>query len=96
MRVPMRRFLAYSYRNLSDADLKHMLAFLESAAGKHYVTAYNASMGAGFDAMGRRTGEQLGESLRELAQAHLATPPAESRCHRRGSRSPNRLPAAPH
>jgi hypothetical protein len=71
MRVPMRRFLAYSYRDLSDADLKHVLAFLESPAGARYVTAYNAAMGAGYDAMGKRTGEQLGESLRELAQASL-------------------------
>jgi hypothetical protein len=71
MRVPMRRFLAYSYRGLSDSDLKHLLAFLESPAGVRYVNAYNASMGAGFDAMGKRTGEQLGESLRELAQARL-------------------------
>jgi len=71
MRLPMRRFLAYSYRSLSDSDLKHLLAFLESPVGKRYVTAYNASMGAGFDAMGKRTGEQLGESLRELAQAQI-------------------------
>jgi len=71
MRLPMRRFLAYSYRNLSDSDLKHLLSFLESPPGVRYVTAYNASMGAGYDAMGRRTGEQLGESLRELAQAQL-------------------------
>ncbi|MGA2398598.1 MAG: DUF2059 domain-containing protein [Steroidobacteraceae bacterium] len=71
MREPMRRFLAYSYRDLSDSDLKHLLAFLESPAGSHYVIAYNAAMGAGYDAMGRRTGEQLGESLRELAQASL-------------------------
>jgi len=82
MRLPMRRFLAYSYRSLSDSDLKHLLAFLESPAGVRYVTAYNASMGAGYDAMGRRTGEQLGESLRELAQAQLdqsalARPPPE-------------------
>jgi hypothetical protein len=69
MRAPMRRFLAYSYRNLSDSDLKHLLAFLDSPAGTRYVAAYNASMGAGYDAMGKRTGEQLGESLRELAQA---------------------------
>jgi hypothetical protein len=48
---------------------------LESPAGKRYVAAYNASMSAGFDAMGRRTGEQLGESLREMAQADLAAPP---------------------
>ncbi len=74
MRLPMRRFLAYSYRSLSDSDLKHLLAFLESPVGKRYVTAYNASMGAGFDAMGKRTGEQLGESLRELAQAQLDSP----------------------
>ena len=31
-------------------------------------------MDAGFDAMGRRTGEQLGESLRELAQADVSVP----------------------
>jgi hypothetical protein len=33
-------------------------------------------LGAGFDAMGRRCGEQLGESLRELAQAQLDVPTA--------------------
>jgi len=69
MREPLRRYLAYGYRDLSDSDLKHMLAFLQTPAGKHYVAAYIASMGAGFDAMGKRCGEQLGESLRELAQA---------------------------
>jgi hypothetical protein len=94
MREPMRRFLAYSYRNLSDSDLKHMLSFLESSAGKRYVTAYNASMGAGFDAMGKRTGEQLGESLRELAQAHLDAP-AENRIPP-GIALPESPPAAPH
>ncbi|MEA3176064.1 MAG: hypothetical protein QOF42_3475, partial [Gammaproteobacteria bacterium] len=41
--------------------------------GKRYVGAYIASLGAGFDAMGKRCGEQLGESFRELAQAQLAT-----------------------
>jgi hypothetical protein len=75
MRLPMRRFMAYGYRDLSDSDLKHLLSFLESTPGRRYVTAYNAAMGAGFDAMGRRTGEQLGESLRELAQAEAAPPP---------------------
>ncbi len=75
MRLPMRRFMAYGYRAMSDADLKQLLAFLESAPGKRYVAAYNASMGAGFNAMGRRTGEQLGETLREMAQADLAPPP---------------------
>jgi len=75
MRLPMRRFMAYGYRDMSDADLKQLLAFLESAPGKRYVAAYNASMGAGFNAMGRRTGEQLGETLREMAQADLAPPP---------------------
>jgi hypothetical protein len=75
MRVPMRRFMAYGYRDLSDSDLKQLLAFLESPPGKRYVGAYNASMGAGYNAMGRRTGEQLGESLREMAQVELAPPP---------------------
>ena len=51
-----------------------MLTFLESPAGKRYVSAYIASLGAGFDAMGRRCGEQLGESLRELAQAQVDVP----------------------
>jgi hypothetical protein len=69
-------FLAYSYRDMSDADLKRLLAFLQSAAGQRYVSAYIASLGAGFDAMGRRCGEQLGESLRELAQAQLDVPTA--------------------
>jgi hypothetical protein len=74
MRAPLRRYLAYSYRDLSDGDLKHLLTFLDSPPGKRYVSAYIASLGAGFDAMGRRCGEQLGESLRELAQAQLDVP----------------------
>jgi hypothetical protein len=82
MREPLRRYMAYSYRDLSDADLKHLLSFLQSAPGKRYVSAYIASLGAGYDAMGRRCGEHLGESLRELAQAQVdvptATPPAST------------------
>src|SRR5580692_9427902 len=85
MRQPMRRYMAYSYRDLSDADLKQLLAFLQSTAGKRYVAAYTAALDAGFNAMGKRCGEQLGDSLRELAIAQLATespnpnqaPPAE-------------------
>ena len=77
MREPMRRYMAYGYRDLSDADLKRVLSFLQSAAGKQYISAYMASLGAGFYAMGRRCGEQLGESLRELAMAQLATESAE-------------------
>jgi hypothetical protein len=77
MREPMRRYMAYGYRDVSDADLKHMLSFLQSTSGKQYISAYLASLGAGFYAMGRRCGEQLGESLRELALAQLATESAE-------------------
>ena len=73
MHAPLLRYLAYGYRDLSDADLKHMLTFLQSTAGTHYVAANIASLEAGFDAMGKRCGEQLGESFRELAQAQLAT-----------------------
>jgi hypothetical protein len=72
LREPMRRYLAYGYRDLSDADLKQVLSFLQSSAGRQYISAYLASLGAGFYAMGRRCGEQLGESLRELAMAQLA------------------------
>lgn len=88
LREPMRRYVAYGYRDLSDADLKHVLSFLQSAAGKQYISAYIASLDAGFHAMGRRCGEQLGESLRELAMAQLATeqadrePPAPVKPHR--------------
>jgi hypothetical protein len=71
MREPMRRYIAYDYRDFSDADLKHLLSFLQSTAGKRYVLAYTASLGAGFDAMGKRCGEQVGDSLRELAMAQL-------------------------
>ena len=73
MRQPMRRYMAYDYRDLSDADLKQLLAFLQSTAGKRYVAAYTASLDAGFNAMGKRCGEQLGESLRELAIAQLTS-----------------------
>jgi hypothetical protein len=73
MREPMRRYVAYGYRDLSDAELKHVLSFLQSAVGKQYISAYIASLDAGFHAMGRRCGEQLGESLRELAMAQLNT-----------------------
>jgi hypothetical protein len=73
MRQPLLRYLAYGYRDLSDSDLKQILGFLQSTAGQHFVTANIASLSAGFDAMGKRCGEQLGESFRELAQAQLAT-----------------------
>ncbi|MGA2779076.1 MAG: DUF2059 domain-containing protein [Steroidobacteraceae bacterium] len=82
LREPLRRYIAYGYRDLSDADLKQLTAFLESVAGKRFVTAYNAAMDAGYDAMSQRCGEQIGESWRELAQAEasapemLAAPPA--------------------
>jgi hypothetical protein len=95
LRIPMRRYLAYAYRGLSDSDLKHLLVFLESPAGNRYVTAYNASMGAGFNAMGKRTGEQLGESLRELAQAEIP-PSAEERTPPPDIAAPVAPPAAPH
>lgn len=78
MRDPLRRYMAYGYRDLSDAELKQLLSFLESKPGARYVSAYTAAMGAGFDAMGKRCGEQLGGALRELAQAQAqnATQPA--------------------
>ena len=87
MRESMRHYVAYGYRDLSDAELKHVLSFLQSAVGKQYISAYIASLDAGFHAMGRRCGEQLGESLRELAMAQLATehadrePPAPVKPH---------------
>jgi hypothetical protein len=81
LREPMRRYMAYGYRDLSDADLKHVLSFLQTPTGKQYISAYLASLGAGFYAMGRHCGEQLGESLRELALAQLATESLEQQQH---------------
>lgn len=89
LREPMRRYMAYGYRDLSDADLKQVLSFLQSSAGKQYISAYLASQGAGFYAMGRRCGEQLGESLRELAMAQLA---AEDVDANRADRAPLPVP----
>ncbi len=72
---PLNRYIAYGYRDLSDADLKKLLRFLESKPGKTYVKAYVAAMAAGYDAMGRRCGGQIGESWHELAQAQSSPPP---------------------
>jgi hypothetical protein len=77
VREPMRRYLAYGYRELNDAEVKQIVAFFQTSAGKQYIAAYLASAYAGFDAMGRRCGERLGESLRELAMAQLAAEDAE-------------------
>jgi hypothetical protein len=87
LREPMRRYMAYGYRDVGDGDVKQILSFLQSSAGKQYINAYLASLGAGFNAMGRRCGEHLGESLRELAMAQLATQEAE-----RADRAPSQSP----
>jgi hypothetical protein len=88
LREEMRRYMAYGYRDVSDADLKQILSFLQTGAGKQYISAYLASLGAGFNAMGRRCGEHLGESLRELAMAQLAAEDADS-----ANRAPAPAPA---
>jgi hypothetical protein len=72
MQAPLRRSLAYGYRNLSTADLRVLLAFLDTKAGKKYTAATIAAMNAGFDAMGRRSGERIGERWREMALAQRA------------------------
>jgi hypothetical protein len=72
MQAPLRRSLAYGYRTLSTADLRILLAFLDTKAGKKYTAATMAAMNAGFDAMGRRCGERIGERWREMALAQRA------------------------
>jgi hypothetical protein len=67
LRTSLRHYMAYGYRDLSDADLKGLQSFLESKAGKAYVHAYTQAMDAGFDAMSRRCGERIGEAWRELS-----------------------------
>ncbi|HVC00970.1 MAG TPA: hypothetical protein VND80_02090 [Steroidobacteraceae bacterium] len=68
LEVPLERYIAYDYRDLSGADLRKMLGFLQSTAGQTYVKASIAALSAGFRSMGRRCGERIGESWRELAQ----------------------------
>ncbi len=68
MRESLRRYMAYGYRDLSDEDLKTIVAYLESKPGMRYAGAYAAAMAAGYKAMGKRAGEQIGGALRELAQ----------------------------
>jgi hypothetical protein len=72
MQEPVRRSLAWGYRELSTADLREIAAFLHRHAGERYVGAYRAAMDAGFEAMSRRCGERIGESWRELALASRA------------------------
>jgi hypothetical protein len=95
MRKPLVRYMTYSYRDMSDADLKHLLVFLESPAGQRYVNAYTASQVAGFVAMGKRCGEQLGEGLRELAQAQLGPPPPDADSSASEPGPPDTPPAKP-
>jgi hypothetical protein len=75
LQAPLRRYIAYGYRDLSDEDLQQFAQFLESKPGKRFVLAYNAAMDAGFDAMGRRCGERIGEAWREMAEAEVAPTP---------------------
>lgn len=82
MHKPLLRYLSYGYRDMSDSDLKRILSFLKSGSGRQFVAANIASLGAGFDAMGKRCGEQLGESFRELAQAQVATEGPDPAAHR--------------
>ena len=69
MRQPVRRSLAYGYRDLSTEDLRAIVQFLRRRPGEHYISSYMAAMLAGFDAMSRRCGERIGDSWRELAIA---------------------------
>ncbi len=78
LKIPLARYLAYGYRDLSDSDLKAILSFMESKAGKIYVHASIAALSAGYDAMGRRCGERIGESWRELGQTEPPTPDASA------------------
>lgn len=73
MRESLRHSLAYGYRDLSNGDLKDMLAFFKTSVGQRYASANMAAMTAGFDAMSRRCGERIGESWRNLALAERAT-----------------------
>ncbi|MFI4889014.1 MAG: hypothetical protein ACHQIL_00630 [Steroidobacterales bacterium] len=95
MQEPLRRSLAYGYRDLSNADLHKMLSFLGTRAGERYTNAYVAAMNAGFDAMGRRCGEQIGESWHDLAKAQRATTTRPGAPQPESPQPASPLPASP-
>jgi hypothetical protein len=66
MRESMRRYLDYGYRDLSTADLNGLIAYLRNRAGKAYVAAYSAAVSRGYEAMGKRCGEEIEDALREV------------------------------
>jgi hypothetical protein len=66
MRESMRRYLDYGYRDLSIADLNGLIAYLRNRSGKAYVAAYSAAVARGYEAMGKRCGEEIEDALREV------------------------------
>ena len=97
MRVPMRKILAYRYRTLSDCG-SQAHAGVSGVARREALRdrLQRLAWGRVSDAMGRRTGEQLGEALREMAQAQArARRPRIRAAGHRGARGPARRASGP-
>ncbi len=89
MRLPMRRFMAYGYRDLSDSDLKRLLSFMESTPGKRYVSGIQCH-----GTTHRRTTRREPARTRPGADG-AATRSAAARGHRRAAARPAALAGDP-
>jgi len=58
---------AYTYRNISDADLVGYVAFLNSVAGKRYQDAMNGTLIEGLGRASVQLGELTGQRLRQTS-----------------------------
>jgi len=58
---------AYTYRNISDADLVGYVAFLNSVAGKRYQDAMNGTLIEGLGRASVQLGELAGQRLRQTS-----------------------------
>ncbi len=88
MRAPLRRYLAYSYRNLSDADLKHLLAFLESPRASVMCPPTSPRWGPGSTPWAGAAANSSGKACVNWPRHNWTYPPPV--------RHPHREPAACH
>ena len=66
MREPLRRLLAYGYRDLSNDELAQILDFIQSTEGRNYIQAYFVALQAGYEAMGKSCGIEIAKKWRAI------------------------------
>ena len=66
MREPLRRFLTYGYRDLSNDELAQILNFIRSTEGRSYVQAYFVALQEGYEAMGKSCGIEIAKKWQSI------------------------------